>query len=192
VGPHAYNPFRLGRAPNSTSVRNDWLLSAMHPSPIDGPPRRVVPSANSTVMAHLNGRIPDTARYRSTADTPARRAWRSLTTTVTAIAALGSSVVACSDGSGPKVGAPQPAALRVVRGLLSDTVFSFAAAPVEVEVRGSDGYPGHEWSSYSARCSAPILRSASPYTSKTAGGPAFSRPLRSRTRPTQRVVPRCA
>ena len=92
-------------------------------------------------MVHLNGRIPDTARYRSTADTLARRAWRSLTTTITAIAALGSWVVACSDGSGPKVGESQPAALRVVRGLLSDTVFSFAPAPVEVEVRSSDGLP---------------------------------------------------
>ena len=68
------------------------------------------------------------------------RVWRSLTITIAAIAAA-SSLVACSDSSGPKVDDSQPPTLRVIRGLLSDTVFAFAPAPVEVEVRGNDGLP---------------------------------------------------
>ena len=51
--------------------------------------------------------------------------------------------VACSDGAGPGPtgSGSQSARLRVVTGLLPDTVFSYAQTPIEVEVRRNDGSP---------------------------------------------------
>jgi hypothetical protein len=51
-------------------------------------------------------------------------------------------LVACSE-SGPvdSGGGVEPATLRIVTGLLPDTVFSYAQAPIEVEIRRANGSP---------------------------------------------------